>query len=73
VSGIIGAVCPHARRGPELLASVPAPASRAGYPEQCVEAYYLQRTEFETIAEQKLRQRQLTEYGNVEISGRDLR
>ena len=42
-------------------------------PEQCVEAYYLQRTRFESIAEQKLRRRQLSEDGNVEISGRDLR
>ena len=41
-------------------------------PEQCVEAYYLQRTRFESIAEQKLRRRQLSEDGNVEISGRDL-
>jgi len=36
-------------------------------PERCVEAYYLQRTRFESIAE--LRRRQLTEDGNVEISG----
>jgi len=42
-------------------------------PERCVEAYYLQRTQFESIAERKLRRRQLTEDGNVEISGRDLR
>jgi hypothetical protein len=42
-------------------------------PERCVEAYYLQRTRFEGIAERKLRQRQLTEDGNVEIGGRDLR
>ena len=42
-------------------------------PERCVEAYYLQWTRFETIAERKLRRRQLTEDGNVEISGRDLR
>jgi hypothetical protein len=41
-------------------------------PERCVEAYYLQRTQFESIAEGKLRRRQLTEDGNVEISGRDL-
>jgi hypothetical protein len=41
-------------------------------PERCVEAYYLQRTRFETIAERKLRRRQLSEDGNVEISGRDL-
>jgi hypothetical protein len=42
-------------------------------PERCVEAFYLQRTRFESIAERKLRRRQLTEDGNVEISGRDLR
>jgi Protein of unknown function (DUF1488) len=42
-------------------------------PERCVEAYYLQRTLFERVAERKLRRRQLTEDGNVEISGRDLR
>jgi hypothetical protein len=33
----------------------------------------LQRTRFESIAARKLRQRQLTEDGNVEIGGRDLR
>jgi hypothetical protein len=42
-------------------------------PERCVEAYHLQRTRFERIAERKLRQRQLTDDGNVEITGRDLR
>jgi Protein of unknown function (DUF1488) len=42
-------------------------------PEKCVETYYLQRTRFESIAERKLRRRQLTEDGNLEISGRDLR
>ena len=42
-------------------------------PERCVEAYYLQRTRLESIAEQKLRRRQLTDDGNVEITGRDLR
>src|ERR1700756_5735787 len=42
-------------------------------PERCVEAYYLQRTRFESIAERKLRRRQLTEDGNVEISERNLR
>ena len=42
-------------------------------PERCVEAYYLQRARFESIAERKLRRRQLTEDGNVEISGRDVR
>jgi hypothetical protein len=42
-------------------------------PERCVEAYYLQRTRFESIAERKLRRRQLSGDGNVEITGRDSR
>jgi hypothetical protein len=42
-------------------------------PERCVEAYYLQRTRFERVAERKLRRRLLTEDGNVEVTGRDLR
>ena len=42
-------------------------------PKCCIEAYYLQRTRFESIVERKLRRRELTEDGNVEISGRDLR
>jgi hypothetical protein len=33
-------------------------------PERCVQAYYLQRTRFESIAERKLRRRQLTEGRN---------
>jgi Protein of unknown function (DUF1488) len=50
----------------QLLAQRPTP-------ERCVEAYYLQRTRFEGVAERKIRQRHLTEDGNVEITGRDLR
>jgi Protein of unknown function (DUF1488) len=42
-------------------------------PERCVEAFHLQRTRFEMIAERKVRRRQLTDDGNVEITGRDLR
>jgi hypothetical protein len=42
-------------------------------PERCLEAYHLLRTRFELIAERKLRRRQLTDDGNVEITGRDLR
>lgn len=42
-------------------------------PERCIEAYHLQRTRFECIAERKLRNRQLTDDANVEITGRDLR
>jgi Protein of unknown function (DUF1488) len=42
-------------------------------PERCVEAYYLQRTRFESIAERKVCRRQLTKDGNVELGGRDVR
>lgn len=42
-------------------------------PERCMEAFHLQRTRFELIVERKLRRRQLTDDGNVEITGRDLR
>src|SRR6202043_2000789 len=42
-------------------------------PERCVEAYHLNRTRFEVIVERKLRRWQLTETGDVEITGRDLR
>jgi hypothetical protein len=41
--------------------------------ERCVEAYHLQRTQFERVAERKVRRLQLTDGGNVEITGRDLR
>src|SRR3954454_19667601 len=46
---------------------------QAPTPEPCLEAYYLHRTRLELIAEQKVRRRQLTEDGNIEITGRDLR
>jgi hypothetical protein len=42
-------------------------------PQRCLEAFHLQRTRFEVAVERKLRRRQLTEDGNVEITGRDLR
>src|SRR5271168_1774100 len=42
-------------------------------PERYLEAYHLHRTRLELIAERKLRRRQLTDDGNVEITGRDLR
>jgi hypothetical protein len=61
------------RSGPGAAARVSTSAPQRPTPEKCVEAYYLQRTRFETTAERKLRRRQLTEDGNVEISGRDLR
>jgi hypothetical protein len=57
--------------GPAARVSTPLPGTP--HPLPCVEAYYLQQTRFESIAERKLRRRQLTEDGNVEITGRDLR
>ena len=42
-------------------------------PERRLEAYHLHRTRLEIIAERKVRRKQLTEDGNVEITGRDLR
>jgi len=42
-------------------------------PARCLEAFHLQRTRFELVVERKLRRRQLTDDGNVEITGRDLR
>jgi hypothetical protein len=54
------------RRFQRLLSERPTP-------ERSFEADYFQRTRFEGIAERKLRGRQLTEDGNVEISGRDRR
>jgi hypothetical protein len=42
-------------------------------PERCLEAYHLHRTRLELVVERKLRNRQLTDDGNVEITGRDLR
>lgn len=42
-------------------------------PERCLECCYLNRSRLELIAERKIRRRQLTEDGNVEITGRDLR
>jgi hypothetical protein len=42
-------------------------------PQECVEAYHLERSRLEMAAEQKVRRRELTEDGNVELTGRDLR
>ena len=42
-------------------------------PGRCLEAYHLHRTRLELIVERKIRRRQLTDDGNVEITGRDLR
>ena len=41
--------------------------------ERCLEACHLHRTRLELIAERKVRRKQLTDDGNVEITGRDLR
>jgi hypothetical protein len=60
------------RRGPGPAALFQRLVPERPTPERCVEAFYLQRTRFESTAERKLRRRQLTEEGNVEISGRDL-
>ena len=49
------------------------PTSSATDPRALREAYYLQQTRFESIAERKIRRRQLGEDGSVEISERDLR
>jgi hypothetical protein len=46
---------------------------QAATPERCLEAYHLERTRLELIAERKLRRRQLTDDANIEITGRDLR
>jgi hypothetical protein len=42
-------------------------------PERCLESYHLHRTRLELIAERKVHRRQLTDDGNIEITGRDLR
>jgi len=42
-------------------------------PERGLRAYHLHQTRLELIAERKLRRRQLTDNGHVEITGRDLR
>jgi hypothetical protein len=47
--------------------------SEAPTPERCLEAYHLHRTRLELIAERKVRRRQLTDDGYVEVTGRDLR
>ena len=41
--------------------------------QRCLETYHLHRTRLEQIAERKLRRRRLSEDGNAEITGRDLR
>jgi len=46
---------------------------QAPTPERCLDAYHLHRTWLELVAERKVRRRQLTDDGNIEITGRDLR
>ena len=46
---------------------------QAPAPERCLEASHLHQTPLELIAERKVRRRHLTDDGNVEITGRDLR
>ena len=41
-------------------------------PEKCLEAYHLHRTRIERAVEAKLRRKELTDDGNVELTGRDL-
>lgn len=41
--------------------------------EECVEYFHLNRTNFEQIAEEKIRARQLDTDANIRISARDLR
>jgi hypothetical protein len=45
----------------------------AASPEQCLEYYHLHRTAFERATEQKIRWRDLTHDGNVELASHDLR
>ena len=61
-----GVVCISRRVFQILLPEAPTP-------ERCLEAYHLHRTRLELMAERKVRRRQLTDDGNVEITGRDLR
>lgn len=45
----------------------------AATPQSCLEAYHFHRSEFERAAETKLRARQLSEDGNVELDLRDFK
>ena len=64
--GLLAGRSANAPQGASLLDESPTP-------ERCVEAYHLHRTRLELIAERKVRRRQLTGDGNLEITGRDLR
>jgi hypothetical protein len=53
--------------GTAAAAGLSTAVTGAATPERCIEAYYLLRTRFESIAERKLRRRQLAEDGNLKI------
>jgi hypothetical protein len=61
------------RCGPRASARVSTPTPGAAYPRAVRRSLLPPADKFESIAERKLRRRQLTEDGNVEISGCDLR
>jgi hypothetical protein len=42
-------------------------------PEECLQYFHLERTNFERLAEEKVRTRQLDDDTNIRITGRDLR
>jgi hypothetical protein len=42
-------------------------------PEKCLEAYHLHRTRFERAVEAKVRLREISEDGNIDVTGRDVR
>jgi hypothetical protein len=42
-------------------------------PQSCIEAFHLCRSVFERATEAKIRARELTEDGNVELTARDLK
>src|SRR5205807_9529067 len=70
-SGVPGGQAKGTGRG--ILPSLPQVHRWCVTVERCLEAYHLQRTRFDLVAEPKLRRRQLADDGNVEIGGRDLR
>lgn len=41
--------------------------------EECIRCFHLERTQFERVAEEKVRARELDADANIRISGRDLR
>jgi len=47
--------------------------SESPTPERCLEACHLHRTRLELIVERKVSRKQLTDDGNIEITGRDRR